>query len=137
MQVDREERRLVVTEGDNVDLNCSLTTAAAGPTLAYPLTWFYTGSTRPGENVTLAELTLGGLLRQPGGGSPGRRLSLSRPDPRTFRLSLQGARLGDSGAYWCRLEQHRLGQEGRWQQVAVGTSGRTLLTVGVPGKTVT
>jgi hypothetical protein len=132
MQVDHDQRNLRVTEGNDVDLDCSLTKYGFGPGTAFSLTWFYTGPL-PGENVTLAELSQEGLLTRPWGGGPGRRLTLSRPDRCNFRLSLQSAQPGDGGHYWCRVEQHRLGQEGRWQLVAVDTSGRTHLTVGDPG----
>ncbi|XP_056435580.1 immunoglobulin superfamily member 3-like [Gadus chalcogrammus] len=131
MQVDHDQRNLRVTEGDDVDLNCSMTKYMFGPGLAFSLAWFYTGPL-PGENVTLAELSPEGLLTRPRGGGPGRRLTLSRPHRSDFRLSLQSAQPGDGGHYWCRVEQHRLGQEGRWQRVAVDTSGRTHLTVGDP-----
>ncbi|CAL8369671.1 unnamed protein product [Arctogadus glacialis] len=133
MQVDHEPRDLRVTEGDDVDLHCSLTKRGSGPGVAFSLTWFYTGPLPGEENVTLAELSREGLLtRPPWGGGPGRRLTLSRPDRSDFRLSLHSAQPGDGGHYWCRVEQHRLGQGGRWQQVAVDTSGRTRLTVGDP-----
>ncbi|CAL8268354.1 unnamed protein product [Lota lota] len=132
LQVDKEERRLVVTEGDDVDLNCTLTSGASEPPLAYPLTWFY-AAPRPGKNFTLAEVSLGGLLKRPGhpelGGGSGRRLSLSRPAHSTFQLSIRSAQQGDSGAYWCQVEQYQLDQRGLWQQKAVDASGQIHLTV--------
>ena len=130
----------MVTEGEDVDLNCTLTSGAAEPSLDYPITWFYVAPDPAiTKRFTLAELTLGGLLRQPVNpelrGNLSRRLSLSRPTHDRFQLSIRRAQREDSGIYWCLVEQHQLDVQGRWHQKAVNESGRITLTVKATGTT--
>ncbi|KAJ3592275.1 hypothetical protein NHX12_007403 [Muraenolepis orangiensis] len=136
LHIAEEERHLVVTEGEDVDLNCSLTSGASDASLSYSLSWLYAGPDPSAVNrsFTLAELGHGGLLRRPEnpelqGSSLGRRLFLSRPTHGSFRLGIQRTQQGDGGAYWCRVEQFQLEQPGRWQLKAVDNSGRITLTV--------
>ncbi|KAK0155924.1 Immunoglobulin superfamily member 3 [Merluccius polli] len=134
LHVNQEAYQLVVTEGEDVDLNCTLTSGAAEPSLDYPLTWFYMAPDPAiTKRFTLAELTLGGLLRGPVNpelrGNLGRRLSLSRPTHDRFQLSIRRAQREDNGIYWCQVEQHQLDFQGRWHQKAVNESGRITLTV--------
>lgn len=87
-------------------------------------------------NAPLVELDHTGLLRYPKNqaleGLQG-RLSLSRPTQSSFCLGIHRAHEGDSGAYWCQVEQYQLDHENHWQQKASDSAGSIVLSVNITG----
>lgn len=127
-----KEQPLPAREGDEVELKCNITSGAYGPLFLYKVAWLYTGH-NSSSTKALVELDHRGLLSYPKNqelrGLQG-RLRLSRPTQSSFYLGIQSACEGDSGTYWCQVEQYQL-DEGLWQQKASDSSGPITLTVNV------
>ncbi|KAM6985019.1 immunoglobulin superfamily member 3-like [Aplochiton taeniatus] len=132
LRVDQTKQQLKVTEGEDVELNCSLTSGASDPSVLYALTWFYMDSVPSSSKVPLVVLGHRGTLSYPenqGLQDLQGRICFSRPSRSSFRLALQGARQGDGGSYQCQVDQYRLNDQGTWEQKASEESGITNLTV--------
>nr|XP_057938770.1 immunoglobulin superfamily member 3-like isoform X2 [Doryrhamphus excisus]XP_057938771.1 immunoglobulin superfamily member 3-like isoform X2 [Doryrhamphus excisus] len=129
--VDPTRKWVTAREGDEVQLKCDLISDAPSPSVFYKITWFYTSRGSPAVN-SLLQMDHTGLLRYPKNqglhGLQG-RLRLSRPDPRTFGLTIQKVHEEDSGTYRCLVEQYQLGQEGHWQQKASVDGGPIMLSL--------
>uniref|UniRef100_A0A3Q1IE71 Ig-like domain-containing protein n=1 Tax=Anabas testudineus TaxID=64144 RepID=A0A3Q1IE71_ANATE len=131
-----EEKRLVVKEGDEVELKCNIISMVSSPPSFYKVVWLYSRHSSSIVNVPLVELDHQGLLRYPESqalkGLQG-RLHLSRPSQNSFYLGIQRAHEGDNGTYQCQVELYQLDHEGHWQQKASKKAGPVALTVNVTG----
>ncbi|KAM4608280.1 immunoglobulin superfamily member 2-like [Polymixia lowei] len=132
LRFDKTELQLMVSEGEEVEVSCNLTSGASNPSFLYTLTWFYTGTDPSVKKVPLVQLDYSGLLRY----SDNQRLRdlqgrlrLSRPAQSSFHLGIQRAHEGDSGTYRCQVEQYQLNHQGLWEKKASDDSGPITLTV--------
>lgn len=124
-------------EGEEIELQCNILSNESSSSFFYKVTWLYAAHMSSSVvNASLAVMDHSGLLRYPEHqalrGLQG-RLRVSRPTASSFRLRIQKAHEGDSGTYWCQVEQYELDNEGRWQQKASESSGATILSVNVAG----
>ncbi|XP_076025987.1 immunoglobulin superfamily member 3-like [Genypterus blacodes] len=130
----KNELHLSTREGEEVELECSLISGAANPSLFYTIAWLYTGSDPAVVKAPLVKLDHTGLLRYPENQDLRglqARLRLSRPTHSSFRLGIQRAHDGDSGTYECQVEQYQLDHQGDWQLKASDGSGPIMLSVNV------
>ncbi|XP_069569764.1 immunoglobulin superfamily member 3-like [Brachyistius frenatus] len=137
LRLDKRAQRLIVREGDEAVINCNIISGASSSSFFYKVTWFYAAHNSLLMNASLLELDHTGLLSYPESpalrGLQG-RLRLSRPTQSSFYLSIQRAHEGDSGTYWCQVEQYQLDHEGLWQQKASDSAGPITLSVNVAEK---
>ncbi|KAF7654150.1 hypothetical protein LDENG_00073490 [Lucifuga dentata] len=130
--LNKAKLELSAREGDEVELECSLVSGTSNPSFCYTITWFYMGSGPSVTKIPLLKLDHRGLLRYPDNQelkSLQARLHLSRPVHNSFRLGIQRAHEGDSGTYYCQVEQYQLNHQGDWQQKASDDSGPIMLRV--------
>ncbi|KAF7215716.1 immunoglobulin superfamily member 3 isoform X2 [Nothobranchius furzeri] len=132
LTVERNEQQLTISEGNEVELECIMTSGA--PAFFYKVIWFYAPPSFLSMNASLVELDQTGLLVYPENQalqSLQGRLRLSRPSQKNFYLKIQTAHETDSGTYWCQVEQYQLDNEGQWKQKASESSGPVTLAVNV------
>ncbi|XP_008273849.1 immunoglobulin superfamily member 3-like [Stegastes partitus] len=137
LRLNKTEPPLVYREGDDVELKCNIISGASSASFFYKVTWFYTVHSSSTTNTSLVELDHTGLLSYPENKELRglqARLCLLRPTKSSFYLTIQRAHEGDSGAYWCQVEQYQLDNEGRWQQKASDSAGPISLNVTVAEK---
>ncbi|XP_034042795.1 immunoglobulin superfamily member 3-like [Thalassophryne amazonica] len=131
--LDKANQQLVVSEGDEVELESKLTSSPS-PFLFYAITWFYIGPESTVIRVPLVKVNHTGLMWYPENknltGLQG-RLRLSRPTHSTFQLRIQQAHEGDSGTYQCQVEQYQLNDEGDWVHKASQDAGPITLRVNI------
>lgn len=125
--VNKTDLQLQAKEGQEVALNCALTSGASDPTHIYALEWFYTPPSA--ARVPLVVRERSGVTRYQGSLQGPRMLRLSRPSQDSFRLEWRQAAREDGGAYACKVEQYQLSHQGDWELRASDTSGTTRLTV--------
>lgn len=134
LHLDEKEQELITREGEEVELNCNITSGASGSSVFYRVLWHYATQSSSLKNASLVELDHTGRVNYPENqevrGLQG-RLRLSRPTQRSFYLSIQQAHEEDSGIYWCQVEQYQLDNEARWQLKASDTGGAIKLSVNV------
>uniref|UniRef100_A0A673AUI1 Zgc:91849 n=1 Tax=Sphaeramia orbicularis TaxID=375764 RepID=A0A673AUI1_9TELE len=136
LHLNKTTQHLNVMEGTDVELKCSLISAAPGASFFYRVMWRYTRLNSSIVSAPLVELDHTGLLRYPPNPKVRHlqgRLRLSRPSQSSFHLGLQGVHEEDSGTYECQVEQYQLDQDGQWQQKASDNTGPITLTVNVAG----
>lgn len=140
LRLDKKEQPRVAREGDEVELKCDIISGASSASFFYKVTWFYTLHSSSVMNTSLVELDHTGLLNYPKNqavrGLQG-RLRLIRPTQNSFYLRIQRAHEGDSGAYWCQVEQYQLDDKGLWQQKASDSAGPIALSVKAAEKSLT
>lgn len=126
----------MVNEGAEVELMCNIISGASSASTFIKVTWLYAARGPSLTKASLVELDHTGLLTYPENqelrGLQG-RLRLSRPTQSSFYLGISRAHEGDSGTYWCQVEQYQLDDEGHWQQKASDTAGAIMLSVNVAG----
>uniref|UniRef100_A0A3Q2W788 Immunoglobulin superfamily member 3-like n=1 Tax=Haplochromis burtoni TaxID=8153 RepID=A0A3Q2W788_HAPBU len=108
----------IVYEGDEVKLNCSITSGASGSLVFYRVIWHYAAHSSSLKKASLVELDHTGLVSYPENKDIRglqERLRLSRPTQKSFYLSIQKAHEEDSGTYWCQVDQYQLDNEAHWQ----------------------
>ncbi|KAK7153584.1 hypothetical protein R3I94_007082 [Phoxinus phoxinus] len=124
--MDRTEKDLVIKEGEQFELACSVHVEKEDPTRHYTLKWVFT-SLESTSWISLLSYSYNGRLQYFTENKD--RLRFSRPTSRMFNLVVLNSDTADSGVYQCRVEQHQLDCEGQWKQVAQAQSGSTKVTV--------
>ncbi|XP_062391062.1 immunoglobulin superfamily member 3-like [Sardina pilchardus] len=119
-------------EGGQVDLTCSIISGVDDPSSHLSLTWYYKSSSAGSDSPTLTLLTYSQQGDLTYGDDPAglpSRLRFSRTDPKTFRLTVANVEPGDSGKYWCGVEQYQHGCTGVWEKKGSGETGVTQVIV--------
>uniref|UniRef100_A0A669D5Q8 Ig-like domain-containing protein n=1 Tax=Oreochromis niloticus TaxID=8128 RepID=A0A669D5Q8_ORENI len=136
LRLDKKEQQLTAKEGEEVELNCNITSGASGSSVFYGVIWRYAAHSSSLKNASLVELDHTGLVSYPDNKDMRglqERLRLSRPTQKSFYLSIQKAHEEDSGTYWCQVDQHQLDHEAHWQLKASDSGGAIKLSVKVTG----
>ncbi|XP_019208767.1 immunoglobulin superfamily member 3 isoform X1 [Oreochromis niloticus] len=134
LRLDKKEQQLTAKEGEEVELNCNITSGASGSSVFYGVIWRYAAHSSSLKNASLVELDHTGLVSYPDNKDMRglqERLRLSRPTQKSFYLSIQKAHEEDSGTYWCQVDQHQLDHEAHWQLKASDSGGAIKLSVKV------
>uniref|UniRef100_A0A3P8NUN5 Ig-like domain-containing protein n=1 Tax=Astatotilapia calliptera TaxID=8154 RepID=A0A3P8NUN5_ASTCA len=126
LRLDKKEQQLTAKEGEEVKLNCSITSGASGSSVFYRVIWHYAAHSSSLKKASLVELDHTGLVSYPENKDIRglqERLRLSRPTQKSFYLSIQKAHEEDSGTYWCQVDQYQLDNEAHWQLKASDSGG--------------
>uniref|UniRef100_A0A3P8NUS5 Ig-like domain-containing protein n=1 Tax=Astatotilapia calliptera TaxID=8154 RepID=A0A3P8NUS5_ASTCA len=132
----KKEQQLTAKEGEEVKLNCSITSGASGSSVFYRVIWHYAAHSSSLKKASLVELDHTGLVSYPENKDIRglqERLRLSRPTQKSFYLSIQKAHEEDSGTYWCQVDQYQLDNEAHWQLKASDSGGAIKVSVKVTG----
>ncbi|XP_043105247.1 immunoglobulin superfamily member 2-like isoform X2 [Puntigrus tetrazona] len=122
----KNAKDLVIKEGEQFDLECSLDVENENPTYQYSLRWVFN---RPESTSGIPLLSYSHDGRLQYNTEYQDRLRFSRPSSGTFRLERLNSNIADSGSYQCRVVQYQLDCEGQWKQMAEDKSGSTIVTV--------
>uniref|UniRef100_A0A668SJK5 Ig-like domain-containing protein n=1 Tax=Oreochromis aureus TaxID=47969 RepID=A0A668SJK5_OREAU len=136
LRLDKKEQQLTAKEGEEVELNCNITSGASGSSVFYGVIWRYAAHSSSLKNASLVELDHTGLVSYPDNKDIRglqERLRLSRPTQKSFYLSIQKAHEEDSGTYWCQVDQYQLDNKAHWQLKASDSGGAIKLSVKVTG----
>ncbi|XP_072542109.1 immunoglobulin superfamily member 2 [Salminus brasiliensis] len=120
------DHQLVVTEGEKVDLSCSMSQDIQDSTLQYSLTWFFESQGQTQSTVQFLSYSYDGRLQFLGHDPEFQhRLHFSRPTTKAFHLSILNSISSDSGGYYCQIDQYHLDCKGKWEWKAQAKSGFT------------
>ncbi|KAF5902017.1 immunoglobulin superfamily member 3-like, partial [Clarias magur] len=117
------------TEGESLDISCSINFDNMDPTFHYTVKW---SVERQGSSVStmLLSHTYNGILqynledKQLNG-----RLLFSRPAAKKMHLTISKLDSSDSGKYNCMVEQYQFGCEGNWEIRGSSQSVSTMVNV--------
>ncbi|KAI4898119.1 hypothetical protein NFI96_015370 [Prochilodus magdalenae] len=127
--LNKSDTQLVVTEGMQVDLRCSLLTKVDA-TVRYSLIWFFEKQDQKQFTVPLVTYNHDGRLQFSGQDlALQHRLSFSRPTIDTFHLSILNSSSSDSGRYRCQVDEYQHDCKGNWEYKAGDKSGFTTVRV--------
>ncbi|XP_063352959.1 immunoglobulin superfamily member 3-like [Pelmatolapia mariae] len=132
LRLDKKEQQLTAKEGEEVELNCNITSGASGSSVFYRVIWHYAANSSSLKKASLVELDHTGLVSYSDNKDitgPQERLRLSRPTQKSFYLSIQKAHEEDNGTYWCQVDQYQLDNEAHWQLKASDSGGAIKLSV--------
>lgn len=127
---------LNVKEGDDVELECNLTSVEDSTSFSYKVVWLYSELNTSISKVPLVQLDHTGLLTYPMHEEVQglqERLQLKRPTQSTFNLAIHTVHEEDRGMYVCRVEQYQLDKDEQWQQKASEEASPVSLHVNVTG----
>ncbi|XP_068127115.1 immunoglobulin superfamily member 3-like [Hyperolius riggenbachi] len=131
LQIGKAKRSLSVVEGSSVSLTCSVRSQTS-PDSRFTVLWF--AHRPPGADGKL-------IVRSGAGMEYGTyaeeaalkdRLRLEVLSSGQYTLTLLGARLEDSGSYYCHVEEWVLDPNQAWYQLDKDASGMTELSVRMP-----
>uniref|UniRef100_A0A669C8Y8 Ig-like domain-containing protein n=1 Tax=Oreochromis niloticus TaxID=8128 RepID=A0A669C8Y8_ORENI len=134
--VSKSTQQLTAKQGEEVELNCNITSGASGSSIFYGVIWHYAANSSSLKNAIMVKLDHTGLVSYPDNKDfrgLQERLRLSRPTQKSFYLSIQKAQEEDSGTYWCEVDQYQLDNEAHWQLKASDSGGAIKLSVKVTG----
>ncbi|RXN07089.1 immunoglobulin superfamily member 3-like protein [Labeo rohita] len=123
-RMNKSNTTLMVKEGEQLMLNCSVDGIESDSTLRYTLTWLRENPLEgQSSRVTLLKYSYDGSLSY--NSKPEGRLHFSTPKVGVFHLTIRRSIQEDSGRYYCEAEQHQLDCKGTWSYKAKDTSGFT------------
>ncbi|NWS12685.1 IGSF2 protein, partial [Pachyramphus minor] len=129
LQVEKTNHSVSAREGKEVTLRCLLQGARL-PDTRLSATWFQVK--KSGLNSPLLTLHHDGTIQSPQEGLAG-RLCLRRPTAGDFSLTLSRLQRGDTGLYYCQVQEWQQQGEGKnWALQASACSGYTQLTTVPP-----
>lgn len=133
--LDKSDSQLVVTEGQRVDLNCSLRSIGLDATFRYSVTWTFERQEQEPATIKLLTYSHEGRLQfQEDDTELQQRLYFSRPTDGMFRLSILNSVPSDSGRYRCQVDQYQLDCKGKSEWKAGMKSGFTDVSVRIIGR---
>ncbi|XP_062390758.1 immunoglobulin superfamily member 3-like [Sardina pilchardus] len=131
-RLDKASTQTKEREGGQVDLTCSIISGVDDPSSHFSLTWYFQSPSTGSDSPTLTLLTYSQQGDLTYGDDPAglqSRLRFSRTDPKTYRLTVANVEPGDSGKYWCGVEQYQHGCTGVWEKKGSGETGVTQVIV--------
>ncbi|KAM4044474.1 LOW QUALITY PROTEIN: immunoglobulin superfamily member 3-like [Anomaloglossus baeobatrachus] len=131
LQVSKGQRSVAVLEGSAVTLSCTVR-AQSSPDARFSVLWFAQEPSgtdgklivRSGTGMEYGTYAEEADLKD--------RLQLEELTPGHYTLTLLGARLEDSGGYYCQVEEWVLDPNQAWYQLAKDASELTEVTVKMP-----
>lgn len=137
LQVLKKNQSLVNLEDSRVRINCSITSQTS-PDSHHAVLWYVR---RAAAGTEADELLL--RIERSGALEYGtyadeerlrRRVQAERLSPRHYALTLNRAESGDSGTYYCLVEEWLSDPDGAWYRLSRDTSGFTEVLVRQPGQ---
>ncbi|TSV41647.1 Immunoglobulin superfamily member 3 [Bagarius yarrelli] len=104
------------TEGEQMDISCSITVDQVDTKFHYSFTWFVERQDSSASTFLLSHTHTGLLQYQSENQQLRGRLLFSRPTAKRSQLSILNLDPSDSGIYQCRVEQYQLNCEGNWEK---------------------
>ncbi|XP_069802137.1 immunoglobulin superfamily member 3 [Dendropsophus ebraccatus] len=131
LQVGKGQRSVTVLEGAPVSLSC-MVRSQSSPDSRFSVLWFAQEPSgadgklivRSGAGMEYGMYAEEADLKE--------RLQLEELTPGHYTLTLRGARLQDSGGYYCQVEEWLLDPNQAWYQLAKDASGLTEVNVKMP-----
>ncbi|MCI4378268.1 hypothetical protein PGIGA_G00213980 [Pangasianodon gigas] len=128
--MDKSNVQLEATEGEHVELSCSLGPGGLEPTFRYSLSWFFQSQDQSLSTVKLLTYSHDGRLQfQESDPELQHRLRFSRPTINVFHLSILNSNPSDSGSYYCEVARYQADCKSKWESKGSDKSGFTNVSV--------
>ncbi|XP_030643447.1 immunoglobulin superfamily member 3 [Chanos chanos] len=135
LQVEEVESNITVTESGSIRLGCSILSQSSKDS-RFSVSWYVIRPDRDEENEHECVFSIGhdavfgngncSPTEEPG---PNSRLQFERTTSDLYSLTIQKARRGDSGSYYCHVEEWLLNPRNAWYRLATNDSGVTIVNV--------
>uniref|UniRef100_A0A3Q2W7L0 Immunoglobulin superfamily member 3-like n=1 Tax=Haplochromis burtoni TaxID=8153 RepID=A0A3Q2W7L0_HAPBU len=129
LRLDKKEQQLTAKEGDEVKLNCSITSGASGS--LFQVTWFWQKEIETKQRPIFTVYRNSTLQDRFGENV---RLRYDHPDPSQFSLTFLNPGPDNSGLYFCEVEEWLPSLSRGWRKVAVEKSGHFNVSVLTEGR---
>ncbi|KAK3543418.1 hypothetical protein QTP70_020440, partial [Hemibagrus guttatus] len=133
LQVEETESNITVSEYGSVRLGCSIPSQSTKDS-RFSVSWYVSRSEREGERECVFSIGHDAVfgngncspMEEPGHNS---RLQFERTTSDLYSLTIQRARPGDAGKYYCHVEEWLLNPRNAWYRLATNNSGATIINV--------
>ncbi|RXM33923.1 Immunoglobulin superfamily member 3 [Acipenser ruthenus] len=132
LQVEESESNMTVKEEDAFTLGCSVSSQSSKDS-RFSVSWYVISSENPERECVFSighdNVFGNGNCSSSEGQGPGSRLQFERTSAESYSLTIQKARLSDSGNYYCQVEEWLLDPRNAWYHLAEANSGVTVVSV--------
>ncbi|KAG7331323.1 hypothetical protein KOW79_005292 [Hemibagrus wyckioides] len=133
LQVEETESNITVSEYGSVRLGCSIPSQSTKDS-RFSVSWYVSRSEGEGEQECVFSIGHDAVfgngncspMEEPGHNS---RLQFERTTSDLYSLTIQRARPGDAGKYYCHVEEWLLNPRNAWYRLATNNSGATIINV--------
>lgn len=133
LQVEETESNITVSEYGSVRLGCSIPSQSSKDS-RFSVSWYVSRSEREGERECVFSIGHDAVfgngncspMEEPGHNS---RLQFERTTSDVYSLTIQRARRGDAGKYYCHVEEWLLNPRNAWYRLTTNNSGATIVNV--------
>ncbi|KAM9486934.1 immunoglobulin superfamily member 3 isoform 1-T2 [Clarias gariepinus] len=133
LQVEETESNITVPEYDSVRLGCSIPSQSSKDS-RFSVSWYVSRSERESERECVFSIGHDAVfgngncspMEEPGHNS---RLQFERTTSDLYSLTIQRARPGDAGKYYCHVEEWLLNPRNAWYRLTTNNSGATIVNV--------
>lgn len=147
LQVEEAESNITVPESGAIRLGCSIPSQSSRDS-RFSVSWYVERADseydelQPGEEGRQRECVFSighdavfgnGNCNPRDEGGPSSRLRFERQTSDQYSLTIQGARPGDTGRYYCHVEEWLLNPRNAWYRLATNNSGFTIVNVRARG----
>lgn len=143
LQVEEQESNITVPESGSIRLGCSIPSQSTRDS-RFSVSWYVERSDseyddiQPGEEGRQRECVFSighdavfgnGNCNPRDESGPSSRLQFERQTSDQYSLTIQGARPGDAGRYYCHVEEWLLNPRNAWYRLATNNSGFTIVNI--------
>ncbi|TSV41645.1 Immunoglobulin superfamily member 3 [Bagarius yarrelli] len=133
LQVEEIESNVTVSEYGSVRLGCSIPSQSSKDS-RFSVSWYMSRSAGEGKRECVFSIGHDAVfgngncspMEEPGHNS---RLQFERTTSDVYSLTIQRARPGDAGKYYCHVEEWLLNPRNAWYRLATNNSGATVVSV--------
>ncbi|KAK2850223.1 hypothetical protein Q7C36_009006 [Tachysurus vachellii] len=133
LQVEETESNISVSEYGSVRLGCSIPSQSSKDS-RFSVSWYVSRSESEGERECVFSIGHDAVfgngncspMEEPGHNS---RLQFERTTSDLYSLTIQRARSGDAGKYYCHVEEWLLNPRNAWYRLTTNNSGATVVNI--------
>uniref|UniRef100_A0A4W4H5Z5 Immunoglobulin superfamily member 3 n=1 Tax=Electrophorus electricus TaxID=8005 RepID=A0A4W4H5Z5_ELEEL len=135
LQVEETESNITVPESSSIRLGCGIP-AQSSKDSRFSVSWYVSRAGAEDEAEQECVFSIGhdavfgnGDCSPAEEAGPESRLQFERTTSDVYGLTIQRARLGDAGRYYCRVEEWLLNPRSDWYRLATNNSGVTIVNI--------
>ncbi|KAK1797918.1 hypothetical protein P4O66_007968, partial [Electrophorus voltai] len=135
LQVEETESNITVPESSSIRLGCGIPTQSSKDS-RFSVSWYVSRAGAEDEAEQECVFSIGhdavfgnGDCSPAEEAGPESRLQFERTTSDVYGLTIQRARLGDAGRYYCRVEEWLLNPRSDWYRLATNNSGVTIVNI--------
>ncbi|KAI4898107.1 hypothetical protein NFI96_015371 [Prochilodus magdalenae] len=132
LQLEDAVSNMTISESGSIRLNCNINSQSSKDS-RFSVSWYVSRSENEDDDDQECIFSIGhdsvfGNGNCSPTGEPG-RLQFERPALDAYSLTIQKARTGDAGRYYCRVEEWLLNTRNIWYRLATNNSGATIVNI--------